>query len=134
MSETPRRRAAQALMRHAARIMPRGDWGKAMQNELQAIDDDHVALRWAFGCVIAGYGERMNVMLQTWYARSALACLIVLLALREFFAPLLIFAYRTQHLGLRTLPDPGRTQQDQPEGFCLRCGRHHTMLRAASKP
>ena len=100
MSETPRRRAAQALMCHAARIMPRGDWGKAMQNELQAIDDDHVALRWAFGCVIAGYGERMSVMLQTWYARSALACLIVLLALREFFAPLLIFAYRTQHLGL----------------------------------
>jgi hypothetical protein len=100
MSETPRRRTALALMRHAARIMPRGDWGEAMQNELQAIDDDHVALRWACGCVIAGYSERINVMLQTWYARSALACLIALLALREFFAPLLIFAYRTQNLGL----------------------------------
>jgi hypothetical protein len=39
-------------------------------------------------------------MLQTWYVRSALACLIVLLALREFFAPVLIFAYRMQYLGL----------------------------------
>ncbi|HET7086412.1 MAG TPA: hypothetical protein VFI23_16685 [Rhizomicrobium sp.] len=100
MSEAPRRRFAKALMRHAARVMPRGEWGEAMRNELDAIADDHVALDWALGCVIAGYGERMNVMLQTWYARSGLACLMALLACREFFAPLLIFAYRTQNLGL----------------------------------
>lgn len=100
MSETPRRRIAQSLMRHAARVMPAGDWGAAMQNELQAIDDDRVALHWAVGCVIAGYSERLNVMLQSWYARAALAGLIALLAAREFFAPLLIFAYRMQYLGL----------------------------------
>jgi hypothetical protein len=102
MTDTPRRRTAQALMRHAARVMPlrKMDWGTAMQNELQAIDDDRVALSWAMGCVIAGYNERLNLMLQTWYVRSALACLIALLALREFFAPLLILAYRMQYLGL----------------------------------
>ncbi len=99
---SPRRRAAQVLMRHAARVVPpdKLNWGEAMLNELQAIDDDRVALRWALGCVIAGYWERTNAMLPSWYARSALACLIALLALREFFAPLLIFAYRTQNLGL----------------------------------
>lgn len=100
MTDVPRRRIAQALMRHAARIMPRGDWGAAMRNELEAIADDDVALNWAVGCVIAGYSERLNVLLCTWYARAALACLIALLACREFFAPLLIFAYRTQNLGL----------------------------------
>lgn len=98
------RRIALALMRHAAHIMPaaRADWSAAMEGELQDIENDGVALRWALGCVIAGYREWVNdmVMLRTWYARSALACLIVLLALREFFAPLLIFAYRMQYLGL----------------------------------
>jgi len=98
--ETLRRRTAKALMRHVAQIMPSKDWGTAMQNEVEAIEDDRVALRWAMGCVAAGYRERMNTMLQTWYFRSALACLIVLLALREFFAPLLIFAYRMEYLGL----------------------------------
>jgi len=71
-----------------------------MESELGFIENDRVALNWALGCVIAGYRERMSDMLQTWYARSALACLIVLLALREFFAPLLIVAYRMKYLGL----------------------------------
>ena len=96
------RQIACALMRHAARIMPaaRADWSAAMESELGFIENDTMALHWALGCVIAGYRERISDMLQTWYARSALACLIVLLALREFFAPLLIFAYRMQYLGL----------------------------------
>lgn len=102
MTDAPRRRIANALMGHAANVMPsrKMDWGRAMQNELEAIDDDRVALRWAAGCVLAGYSERLNVLLQTWYARLALACLIALLALREFFAPLLIVAYRMKYLGL----------------------------------
>jgi hypothetical protein len=80
--------------------MPRKEWGVAMRNELQVIDDETDALRWAAGCVVAGYWERSNAMLQTWYARAALACLIALLALREFFAPLLIFTYRMHYWGL----------------------------------
>jgi hypothetical protein len=87
-------------MRHAARVMPAADWGEAMQNELEAIADDRVALGWATGCLVAGYGERANRMLQTWYLRLAVAGLITLLALREFFAPLLIFAWRMHYLGL----------------------------------
>jgi hypothetical protein len=102
MTDVPRRHIANLLMRHAASVMPSGtmDWGKAMQHELEAIEDDRVALRWAVGCVIAGYNERLNSLLQAWYARLALACLIALLALREFFAPLLIFAYRMKYWGL----------------------------------
>lgn len=104
MSGGNRRRIASALMRHAARIMPaaRAGWSAAMESELGLIEDDNVALRWALGCLIAGYREWVSdmVSLRTWYARSALACLIALLALREFFAPLLIFAYRMQYMGL----------------------------------
>jgi hypothetical protein len=104
MSGGNRRQIASALMRHAAWIMPtaRAGWSAAMESELGHIEDDAVALRWALGCVIAGYREWVSdmILLRTWYARSALACLIVLLALREFFAPLLIFAYRMQYLGL----------------------------------
>jgi hypothetical protein len=94
------RPVARALMRHAARVMPAPGWGAAMQNELEAIADDQVALRWAIGCLVAGYSERANSMLQTWYVRTAAAGLIALLACREFFAPLLIFAYRMKYLGL----------------------------------
>jgi hypothetical protein len=116
MRETRGRHIAQALLRHAGRVMPQGDlqWGQAMQNELRAIEDDREALAWAIGCLKAGYGERSNGMLQTWYARAALACLIALLALREFFAPLLILAWRMPYpglahfLGLRTAGDDYR--------------------------
>jgi hypothetical protein len=89
-------------MRHAARIMPanRAQWSAAMESELVHIENDDVALHWALGCVLAGYRERTSDMLQTWYARSVLACLLVLLALQEFFAPALIFAYRMKYLGL----------------------------------
>lgn len=100
MTDAPRRRIANALMRHAVSVMPSRDWGEAMQAELQIIDNDGEALHWAAGCMIAGYSERLSTLLQTWYARSALACLIALLALREFFAPLMIFAWRMQYLGL----------------------------------
>lgn len=102
MSARLARQVASVLMRHAARIMPaaRADWSAAMESELGLIENDNVALHWALGCAIAGYRERMSDMLQTWYVRSALACLIVLLALREFFAPLLIMAYRAKYLGL----------------------------------
>lgn len=100
MTQTLRRRIASALASHAAWIMPRKAWGMAMRNELQAIDDETDALRWAAGCVLAGYWERLNAMLQTGYARAGVAFLILQLALREFFAPLLIFAYRMQYRGL----------------------------------
>jgi hypothetical protein len=116
MTETSHRRIARALLRHAAQVMPHGDmcWDQAMQNELQAIEDDREALRWAIGCVMAGYRERSHALLQAWYARLGLACLIGLLALREFFAPVLIFAYRMKYwglahfLGLRTAGDDYR--------------------------
>jgi hypothetical protein len=111
MTQTLRRHVARVLVRHAAWTMPRKEWGEAMRSELQAIDDDADALVWAAGCVLAGYWERLNATLQTGYARIGLAFPIALLALREFFAPLLIFSYRMKYwglahfLGLRTAGD-----------------------------
>ena len=72
------------------------------------------SLRWAIGCVVAGYRRkdgRDAYRCKHGMRVQALACLIALLALREFFAPLLIFAYRMKYLGLAHflgLQDGGR--------------------------
>ena len=112
MTQTFRRHIAHMLANHAVWIMPRKEWGEAMRSELQAIDDDADALRWAAGCVLAGYREEANAILQTGYARGGLAFLIAFLALREFFAPMLIFAYRMQYRGLAHFLGMGTARHD----------------------
>ena len=54
------RRLASALIAHAANVLPplRSPWGEAMKHELDHIEDDVEAVRWAAGCVIASYLER----------------------------------------------------------------------------
>jgi len=55
------RRLAAMLARHAARVLPGGgSWADAMRRELDYIDDDPAALRWAFGCVLASYRARLT--------------------------------------------------------------------------
>jgi hypothetical protein len=51
-------------MRCATRLLPitRADWAKAMNSELDRVEDDRDALVWAFGCLVAGFKERVNVM------------------------------------------------------------------------
>ena len=53
-------RLAPKLMLHAANVLPksRSDWAQAMSNELQHVEGDFAALRWATGCVVASYIER----------------------------------------------------------------------------
>jgi hypothetical protein len=60
-----RRRLALALMRRVSRVLPasRLEWAKAMQAELELLENDREALRWAIGCLAAGSKERINVML-----------------------------------------------------------------------
>jgi hypothetical protein len=55
------RRVALRLVRHAAFVLPRGaaSWGVAMQHEIEHIDSDRDALRWAVGCVSTGYLRRL---------------------------------------------------------------------------
>jgi hypothetical protein len=51
------RRVAQKIVGHASWVLPGGQssWGDAMWRELDYIEDDRVALRWAIGCVTASY-------------------------------------------------------------------------------
>ena len=51
---------ARRLMLHAANVLPesRTEWAQAMNNELEHVEGDLAALRWAAGCVLASYIER----------------------------------------------------------------------------
>jgi len=57
----PWRLLAVKLAQHAARVVPgaRSPWAQAMQHELDYIEDDPAALRWAIGCVLASYRARL---------------------------------------------------------------------------
>jgi PadR family transcriptional regulator, regulatory protein PadR len=56
-----RRQAAARLARHAAAVLPaaQSPWARAMRHELDYIEDDRLALRWALGCVLASYKARL---------------------------------------------------------------------------
>ena len=64
LTDSPLRRLALGLVRLAVWLLPqgRGDWATAMLAELQHIDDEGSALRWAVGCVIAVIRQRMSTM------------------------------------------------------------------------
>jgi hypothetical protein len=55
------RRWAVKLAQHASRVLPgaRSPWAEAMRRELDYIEDDRAALRWALGCVLASYKARL---------------------------------------------------------------------------
>ena len=55
------RRLAVKLAHHASWVLPgaRSPWADAMRRELDYIEDDAAALRWALGCVLASYKGRL---------------------------------------------------------------------------
>ena len=61
------RRFAVKLARHAAWVLPgaRSPWADAMRRELDYLEDDAAALRWALGCVAASYKTRLASPLPT---------------------------------------------------------------------
>ena len=76
------RRWSIRLAMHAGEVLPaaRSEWARAMQNEVAHIDSDGAALRWALGCVFAGYAERIKAELlhggpSMKYHLISLACL-----------------------------------------------------------
>ena len=101
---SPLRRLASALTRHAAHVLPasRSDWAQAMRTELEHIQSDAEAIRWAIGCVLAGYVERSRVMnlLDLGIARAILALLIATQVLSFHFATVLTLSWRLHYLGL----------------------------------
>lgn len=60
-----KRHIAVALLQLASRILPPGrrEWIRDMRGELDFLKSDHVALSWAFGCVLASLQERVIAML-----------------------------------------------------------------------
>ena len=58
------RRMTRTLMRCAVQVLPpsRLDWAKAMSAELDCFENDHNALFWAVGCVVAALKERVSAM------------------------------------------------------------------------
>jgi hypothetical protein len=57
-------RIALGLTAHAARILPpeRREWSQAMIAEVDHLPSAGAAIRWAIGCIFAGYIERMRSM------------------------------------------------------------------------
>jgi hypothetical protein len=55
------RRWAVKLAQHASWVLPgaQSPWAQAMRRELDYIEDDRAALRWALGCVLASYKARL---------------------------------------------------------------------------
>jgi len=62
--ETNARTLAVLLVKHAAWVLPpdRKEWSHAMINELDHIPRDTSALRWALGCTLVSYLERIHIM------------------------------------------------------------------------
>jgi pimeloyl-ACP methyl ester carboxylesterase len=85
------RRLAVKLAQHACWVLPgaRSPWAAAMRRELEYIEDDPAALRWALGCVVASYRTRLADRLcfdaRAWrhVATSALMLLIGLALLEN---------------------------------------------------
>ena len=60
------RRVALGLVTHASWVLPgaRSDWADAMRREIEYIEHDAAALRWAVGCITASYSARLADLAQ----------------------------------------------------------------------
>jgi hypothetical protein len=60
-------RLARGLMKHAAAISPqeRAEWTQAISNELDYLSPGMCAVRWALGCVLVCYSERIYTMIRS---------------------------------------------------------------------
>jgi hypothetical protein len=77
------RRLAFRLVTLAGRVLPPGRsvWAEAMKSELEHIDGDLEALKWAAGCVLTGYVERSNEFSFTAVAKKPSAVLPMAMSL-----------------------------------------------------
>ena len=108
------RRVALAVIAHATDVLPpsRSSWGEAMRHELDHIESDVEALRWAAGCAIASYLERggrnMNQSFGSIVRKpSALLPLSMSLAALALLGGAYVFALAHGQSGLERQPDEG---------------------------
>ena len=81
------RRLAQVLAGHAIAVSPpeRTEWARAMANEIDQLPTGLSAVRWACGCVLVGYSERILCMTR---ATSPVSRWIMGLEMLVCFVPL----------------------------------------------
>jgi hypothetical protein len=112
------RRLAFALIAHAANVLPplRSPWGEAMKHELDHIEGDVEALRWAAGCVIASYLERGGRKMNQSFGKSfgtivrkpsAFLPLAMSLTALALLGGAYVFALATGQAGLQRQQDEG---------------------------
>ena len=99
------KRLAVKLVRHAAYVLPGplAFWGAAMRHEIEYIQPNREALKWAVGCVSSSYGRRLaslNVV-QMVVLRWLLALFIASWAVGDFFAARFLYLKAEGWLGLR---------------------------------
>jgi hypothetical protein len=88
-SDSGARRLAYLLMRVASRLMPEGraGWATAMRSELESLEGDGLAVRWAAGCVAVAIRTRVSEMMigkfriSKWVFAVEMACCFVPLTL-----------------------------------------------------
>jgi len=82
------------LAAHAEKAMPqsRGDWARAMRNEIHHISGSGAALTWALGCVFASYRERMRTMISN---RPRISRWVLVLEMLCCFTPLTLLCLAT---------------------------------------
>ncbi len=97
------RRLARALIQLGGRIAPssRQDWARAMDAELDAVEGDGRALRWAAGCALTCAAERVGAMavFRSPILRWLLILPLVGVGLSDLFAPIMTLTYRQGWLG-----------------------------------
>ena len=99
------KRLALRLVRHAAWVLPGplASWGAAMRHEIEYIEPNFDALKWAIGCVSTSYLRRIasiNVVKIT-LVRWLLAVFIASWAIDDFFAAQFVYLKTAGWLGLR---------------------------------
>jgi hypothetical protein len=107
------RRISCALITHAKSVLPpnRSQWAEAMKSELDHIENDLEATKWAAGCVIASYLEGGSMMDQSFgnmvRKPSALLPLAMSITALVLLGGAYIFVLTTGHGGLVRQPDEG---------------------------
>jgi hypothetical protein len=111
---SPLRWLSSTFIAHASNVLPPGrlPWAEAMKNELEHIEGDVEALRWAAGCLIASYlergGRKMNQSFGTLVRKpSAFLPLAMSITALALLAGAYIFALAGGHGGLQLEPDEG---------------------------
>jgi hypothetical protein len=119
------RRIAVRIVGHASWVLPgaRSDWAEAMRREIDYIEDDEAALRWAVGCVAASYTARLAALAQLRWRVSpgpvaaASALLLVAMALQGHASDDDTPPPAFHKTGCAPLNEPPGMQRSNPDGL-----------------